>query len=73
MDYIKQLESWACEDVELCSDQISFTYDGYSYVIDKENVENTLTKTLDSSDLISCCGRVVDRDIMRCPKCYESQ
>ena len=68
---LAQLIEWGCTDVNFRTPTYSFTSpDGYEFSC--EDIYETLEKTQSNGDLWGCCNRVVDQDIMRCPKCQEN-
>ena len=64
------LSNWGYEDIEIVGETIWFTDDGMECSILKEEFSDN-KKCLSNVVLYSCCGEVLDKDFMICPKCGE--
>ena len=73
LDYLESfgflVESFTLNDGRCIA---SFT-DGYDYEIDLDDFELNCSreKIFQVADIYSCCGDILDRDIMMCPTCKE--
>jgi len=54
-------------------DAVEFDYDGYQCIIDfaEFDTDDAVTKIFNRANMYSCCGDILDRDIMMCPTCHE--
>jgi len=71
LDYLEDDLGLEIADYEIL-DGVSFI-DGNEFSIGFDGFEigDSLKDIEDAADIVSCCGDVVDRDIMICPTCKE--
>jgi hypothetical protein len=75
-DKLQYLESLGLEIESFSVDNgkcFAYFEDDYSYEIDLDDFDITdeIQKIYQKADIYSCCGDILDRDIMMCPTCKE--
>ena len=70
LDYLKSIGAVIIESDDR---GVSFNCFGYDYSIqfDEFEVGDDQETICQAADLYSCCGDIVDQDIMLCPSCKE--
>lgn len=66
-----QVEEFHIATIEDCNSYIQLDIDGQFIHLDEFTDINTLKEVLELGEFISCCGDLLDKDIMICPSCKE--
>ena len=69
LNYLKSLGVQVLESIT----DVEFTANGYDYGISFNDFQigDSLETICQNADLYSCCGDIVDQDLMMCPSCKE--
>ena len=69
----EHLRYLGCTNIEKGIDDYGFDYNGYSWAVDADKIDDTMTidEILHEADRISCCGDLLNNDSDMCPTCKE--